>query len=147
MRYRRLVLTSLRTAPAPERVGPTLQLPSGPILRSAPGEVVLEELGQFRRLSESPGLRAQHLLLLQLLAAGFHPFRRSSRHHPSTTEWIPWPSSPPVPPPPSPSSFGRGAGWSGPRRPPLHRPFRPAGPLQEAEHETQRSYTFPEQSK
>src|SRR5436190_22638376 len=107
MKYRRLVLTSLRMAPTPERVGPTLQLPSRPILCSAPGEVVLEELGQFRRLAERPGLRTQHLLLLQLPVAGFHPFRRSSRRHPSTTEWIPWPSSPPVPPPPSLSSFGR----------------------------------------
>src|SRR5438128_11987793 len=147
MKYRRLVLTSLRTAPAPDRVGPTLQLPSGLILRSAPGEAVLEELGQYRRLAERPGLRAQHLLLLQLPAVGFHPFRRSSRHHPSTAEWRPWPSSPPVPPPPSLSSFGQGMGWSGPRRPPLRRPFRPAGPLQEAEDETQRSDTIPEQSK
>src|SRR6266542_3518680 len=115
MKYRRLVLTSLRTAPAPERVGPTLQLPSGSILRSAPGEVVLKELGQFRRLAERPGLRAQHLLLLQLPVVGFHPFHRSSRHHPSTTEWKPWPSSPPVLPPPSLSSFEQGTGWSGPR--------------------------------
>src|SRR5438105_14948015 len=133
--------------PAPERVGLTLQLPSGPILHLAPGEAMLEELGQFRQLAERPGLRAQHLLLLQLPAAGFHPSRRSSRHHPSTMEWIPWPSSPPVPPPPSPSSFGRGAGWSGPQRPPLRRSFRLAGPLQEAEDETRRSDTFPEQSK
>src|SRR5438128_6414362 len=66
MKYRRLVLTSLRMAPAPERVGPTLQLPSGPILYSAPGEVILEALGQLQRPAERPGLRAQHLLLLQL---------------------------------------------------------------------------------
>src|SRR5207253_11096122 len=101
MKYRQLVLPSPRMAPAPEGEGPTLQPPSGPILRSAPGEVTLEELGQLQQPAETPGPRAQRL---QSPAAGFHLLRQSSRHHPLATEWIPWPSSPPDPPPPSPSS-------------------------------------------
>src|SRR5438128_1437829 len=108
---------------------------------------MLEALGQFRWPAERPGPLTQHLLLLRLPAVGFHPLRRSSRHHLSATEWIPWPSSPPSPPPPSLSSSGRGAGRSGPRRPPLRRPPRPTGPLQEAEDETRRWDTSPEQSK
>src|SRR5881394_709512 len=96
-------LTSLWTAPAPEMVGPTLQPPSGPILRSAPGEVTLEELGRLQQPAETPGPQAQRLLLLQSPAAGFHLLRQSSRPHPLATEWIPWPSSPSDPPPPSPS--------------------------------------------
>ena len=35
-------------APAPEGVESTLQSPSGPIFRLAPGEVTLEELGRVR---------------------------------------------------------------------------------------------------
>src|SRR5438132_1143780 len=62
---------------------------------------------------------------------GFSPTPPILKDHPLATEWIPWPSSPPSPPPPSSSSSGRGVGWSGPRRPPLHRPLWPAGPLQE----------------
>src|SRR5207253_6609513 len=147
MKYRQLVLPSPRMAPAPEGVGPTLQPPSGPILRSAPGEVTLEELGWFQRPTETPGPRVQHLLLLQLPAVGFHLLRRSSKHHPLATKWIPWPSSPPDQPPPSPSSFERGAGWLDLRRPPPHWPLRPAGALREAEDETQRPGTSPEQSK
>src|SRR5213083_1452401 len=100
MKYRQLMLPSPRMAPAPEEVGLTLQPPSGPILRSAPGEVTPEELGWFQLPAEAPGPWAQRLLLLQSSAAGFHLLRRSSRRHPLATEWIPWPSSPPGPPPP-----------------------------------------------
>src|SRR6266508_2002819 len=134
-------------APAPEGVEPTLQSPSGPIFRLAPGEVTLEELRRLQRPAEAPGPRAQHLLLLQSPAAGFHLLRRSSRRHPLATEWIPWPSSPPGPPPPSLSSFEEGAGWLGLRQPPPHRPLRPAGPLREAEDETRRPDTSPKQNK
>src|SRR5438132_1822846 len=130
--------------PTPVEEGPTFQLPSGPTFRSAPGEAMLEVLGQPRRSTGRPGPLTQHLLLLRLPAVGFHPLRRSSRHHPLATEWIPWPSSPPSSPPPSPSSSGHGVGWSGPLRPPLRRPLRPAGPLQEAEDETRRWDTSPE---
>src|SRR6266542_740576 len=133
-------------APAPERVGPTFQLPSGLTFRSAPGEAMLEALGQLQRPAERLGLLTQHLLLLRLPAAGLHPLRQSSRHHPLATEWIPWPCSSPSLPPPSLSSSERGAGWSGPWRPPLRRPPRPVGPLQEKEGETRRWDTSPEQS-
>src|SRR5438105_13429101 len=105
---------------------------------------MLEALGQLRWPAERSGPLTQHLQLLRLPAVGFHPLRQSSRHHPLATEWIPWPSLPPSPPPPSLSSSRRGVGWSGPRRPPLHRPLRPVGPLQEAEDETRRWDTSPE---
>src|SRR6266508_3414256 len=61
---------------------------------------MLEALGQLRQPAERPGPLTQHLLLLRLPAVGFHPLRRSSRHHPLATGWIPWPSSSPSPPPP-----------------------------------------------
>src|SRR5207237_4378658 len=104
-RYRQLVLSPPRMTPATEEEGVALQSPSGPILRLAPGEATLEELGQLQQPAETPGPQAQRLPLLQSPAAGFHLLRQSSRPHPLAMEWIPWPSSPPDPPPPSPSSF------------------------------------------